>query len=345
MVGVIIVLSIVVVGALGGVGYLLWRLRQTRMNAAVRKDDSELSRRVNDLNEQLRRTRTQNDDLRSLLGAEQQRSKAIQGQIDALSAERGELTQQKVDILNTLSDARRNEAEAKAKEEGLRNQIKMLSESLESAKQNNDSLMGQLNALSNDDSMKQKVDLENELRRLDIEKAQRQKKLDEIVNAIKDAETQKLAIEGDKNQWGQQLKITNSREKHLIDIMREISDTYPELEEQLAKIEWKEIWLPKMQALVKALGANKRGIYVIRWEHDGSVDMYYGQAVNIKDRWYDHARKIIGATKKGNELLYNCGARIEELWWSVVNKNEDVDDLDEREKMYINAAGTLNKKG
>lgn len=48
----------------------------------------------------------------------------------------------------------------------------------------------------------------------------------------------------------------------------------------------------------------RSGIYRLVLKNDENV-CYVGQAINIKDRWYQHIKKMIGVDVKGNEKLYN----------------------------------------
>lgn len=164
--------------------------------------------------------------------------------------------------------------------------------------------------------------------------------------AIRDAEREKNAFEGEKSLWGRRLEFKDNKEKHVVEIIRELKETYPELEEALGQVEWKKIWLPKMQKMCKEIGAERSGIYVLRAEDaNGRVYSYSGQAVNIKDRWYQHGRKMVGAAKKGNEELYNAGFNIEDFWWDIATQEEEIGvaGLDERERQYIELSN-LNKK-
>ena len=164
--------------------------------------------------------------------------------------------------------------------------------------------------------------------------------------AIRDAEREKNAFAGETSLWGRRLEFKDNKEKHVVEIIRELKETYPELEEALGQVEWKKIWLPKMQKMCKEIGAERSGIYVLRAEDaNGRVYSYSGQAVNIKDRWYQHGRKMVGATKRGNEELYNAGFDIEDFWWDIATQEEEigVESLDERERQYIELSN-LNKK-
>ncbi len=133
----------------------------------------------------------------------------------------------------------------------------------------------------------------------------------------------------------------DSREGKLLTLIREIEDLYPDLRVDLAGIEWKRIWLPKMQDSCRELDGVK-GIYRLVLKSDETVG-YVGQAVNIKDRWYQHVKKMIGAMVKGNESLYKYD-RPDLFYWTVVQQGDDID-LNQSEKYWIEYFGMgLNRK-
>lgn len=156
-----------------------------------------------------------------------------------------------------------------------------------------------------------------------------------IVKELDDAKTtQRNLILGDN---GDRLKNyfdlggLSSKETKLISTLAEISELYPELMKDLATIEWKKIWLPKFQNICNANGLNgTRGIYRLILKSDNSV-CYVGQAINIKERWYEHVKKMIGADTKGNEKLYKY--RPEDFYWTVLETGTS--DLNKAEKYWI----------
>jgi predicted GIY-YIG superfamily endonuclease len=81
------------------------------------------------------------------------------------------------------------------------------------------------------------------------------------------------------------------------------------------------------------VGLEKRGIYCLEVRGSDGV-CYVGQAVNIKERWYQHVKKMIGAMPKGNEKLYKF--RPEDLIWKVLVSGDDVD-LNEEERFWIDS--------
>lgn len=74
--------------------------------------------------------------------------------------------------------------------------------------------------------------------------------------------------------------------------------------------------MPQLQALSSVI--DTRGIYrlvlrdglaaPLRVLRDGQEEelpvCYVGQAVSIKDRWYQHVKKMIGVMPTGNEKVY-----------------------------------------
>ncbi len=138
----------------------------------------------------------------------------------------------------------------------------------------------------------------------------------------------------------------DGKSKRLIELIREIEESYPELRGDLEGIAWKKVRLPKMQELVKRVSAEVSGIYKLTLKEDESL-VYVGQAVNVKERWYQHAKKLIGVMSKGNEKLYGSDWRPNDFWWEVLEVGEGKKRLDEHERYwieYFDATGGLNSK-
>lgn len=136
-------------------------------------------------------------------------------------------------------------------------------------------------------------------------------------------------------------------EQRLVDLIDEVVAMYPDLASDLNTIKWKKIWLPKVQGIVGQEKLDgKMGIYRLVLKEDEGV-CYVGQAVNIKERWYQHIRKMLGVDNKGNEKLYKYsdpGLFV----WEVVEEVKERGKLDERERYWIEFYGCkewgLNKK-
>ena len=166
----------------------------------------------------------------------------------------------------------------------------------------------------------------------------------EVVNLKKEIENLKeqkrLALlyqdEVESNLWD--FSIT-PKENELISILERIKTDYPELKMDISSIEWKKIWLPKAQDMANEHDLARAGIYRLVLKNDEKI-CYVGQAVNIKDRWYQHIKKMIGVDVKGNEKLYNY--RPEDFYWTVVELIPQ-DMLNEREHYWIEYFGCKEK--
>lgn len=136
----------------------------------------------------------------------------------------------------------------------------------------------------------------------------------------------------------------NEKEKHIIELIRQLEGEYPELKEELATIEWKKIWMPILQDEGSA-SLNISGIYMLVMKDDNNC-VYIGQATNIKDRWYTHIKKMLGVVGTGKEKLYRY--KPEEFVWTVLEKVESKEYLDDAEKYWIGYFAAkdrgLNKK-
>ena len=142
-----------------------------------------------------------------------------------------------------------------------------------------------------------------------------------------------LAIEeGNGHQWSFTLTDEKKRFVTLIEtLIHEYGAAIPELRTGLAKIEWSNVWLPQVQQLCSREGLDGRGgIYKLTSKTDERI-CYIGQAVNIKDRWYTHIKKMVGVEARGSERLYEY--RPDELTWEVVEFKEG--NLDSDEKYWI----------
>lgn len=174
-----------------------------------------------------------------------------------------------------------------------------------------------INVLRDQDNARQQVD------KMTIELKELVKKLDDakLINRQFLMDQEEL-----KKGWFEfQL---NDREQRLISTIAEISGLYPELKKELAAIERKKVWLPQIQKWNSVI--NVKGIYRLVLKKDENV-CYVGQAVNIKDRWYEHIKKMIGADNKGSERLYDY--RPNEFYWTIMESG--CNDLNSAEKYWI----------
>lgn len=129
------------------------------------------------------------------------------------------------------------------------------------------------------------------------------------------------------------------KENELISILERIKSDYPELKSDISSIEWRKIWLVKAQDLTNEHNLACSGIYRLILKSDENI-CYVGQAVNIKDRWYQHIKKMIGVDVKGGEKLYNY--RPEDFYWTVVEFTNQAN-LNEREHYWIEYFGCKEK--
>lgn len=174
-----------------------------------------------------------------------------------------------------------------------------------------------INVLRDQDEVRQQVN------KLSIE-------LEELVKKLDDAKliNRQFLMDQEELKKGWFEFQLNDREQRLISTIAEISGLYPELKKELAAIERKKVWLPQIQKWSSAIGV--RGIYRLVLKKDENV-CYVGQAVNIKDRWYEHIKKMIGADNKGSERLYDY--RPNEFYWTIIEGG--CNDLNAAEKYWI----------
>ena len=142
----------------------------------------------------------------------------------------------------------------------------------------------------------------------------------------------------DVGELGIKWEATN-KETQLVAAINDICALYPELSRELKKIEWEKVWRPKLQVYRSEL-AGKQGIYKLTLTEDVEV-CYIGQARNIYERWFEHAKKMIGVEPKGNEKLYEY--TIDKFYWKVLEEVDDANKLNEAEKYWIDYWCCLEK--
>ena len=139
-------------------------------------------------------------------------------------------------------------------------------------------------------------------------------------------------------------------------LIEQISSEYPIIREDLLSIAWKRVWLPAMQDIGKEV-SGKGGIYrLVMVDVEGNpmvnewgVEIcYIGQAVDFKERWYQHAKKMVGMVSKGREKLYKMITSPNEVRWEIVeelDRNAGATVFNERERFWIDFYGAeLNIK-
>ena len=169
--------------------------------------------------------------------------------------------------------------------------------------------------------------------------------LTEKLALLKDTHSAALRESRGKDRDAEGLKL-DGKGSRLVELIGRIEEDYPELRGDLEGIAWKKVWLPKMQELVKKVGAEVSGIYKLTLKENEEL-VYIGQAVNIKERRYQHAKKLLGVLNKGNEKLYGGDWRPDDFWWEILEVGSGKEWLDSHERYWIDffdATSGLNKK-
>lgn len=158
----------------------------------------------------------------------------------------------------------------------------------------------------------------------------------------------KVLLEETKSQKEWWTLEISPQDEEMVTLLRKLGAEYPLIREELAKVEWSKVWLPRLQELGGKEGLRGcSGIYRLVLKSDEKV-CYVGQAVDLLDRWYTHVKKMVGAEKKGNERVYRY--KPEDFWWTVIERvgEKEGEKLDEKEKWWIEFYGAkevgLNKK-
>ena len=249
-----------------------------------------------------------------------------------------ELTDERDYLKNQLEVALNNNQNA---EEALSSRYNTLTDSVAAAELRLEQLNKQVEERANElntvaAAFKELDDKANEARAQNVAAASELNsykiELQQIIKELDDAkETSRAALLKDyKNEENWFDFDLSNKEIKLVETIKEISSLYPELTKDLATIEWKKLWLPKFQDLVNANGLAVKGIYRLVLKDDENIS-YVGQAVNIKERWYEHAKKMIGADTKGTEKLYRY--RPEDFYWTVLETGTN--DLNTSEHYWI----------
>lgn len=177
------------------------------------------------------------------------------------------------------------------------------------------------------------------------EKSQLEKELEDVKGELDEwkntmAVTRTLDLEEVATR-NEELEL-DAEDERLIRLVDEVVEMVPELGKELKGVIWKKVWLPRMQKMCKNAGAwGTCGIYRLVRLEDGAS--YIGQAVDIKERWYQHAKKIVGVDDKGGEWVYKGVSRVDEFRWEVLEVVEDKRLLGEKERFWIDSLGDLNR--
>lgn len=177
--------------------------------------------------------------------------------------------------------------------------------------------------------------LEKDVKKTQGEKDQVCGEIDRLRSELDSLKEQNRVALGVKENGGFHRFKLGEREKKLVELVREIEKGYPELEKDLAKIEWSKVWLPQLQKWCGEV-SGVCGIYRLKVIGEEKEICYVGQAKDIKERWYQHVKKMVGVDSKGGELLYDYEP--DQLEWGVVETVEEKE-LNERERYWIEFFG------
>lgn len=134
-----------------------------------------------------------------------------------------------------------------------------------------------------------------------------------------------------------------ANESRIVGLIKEIIIDYPELSLELGKIVWSKVWMPKIQAIVRRddfSEVSHHAIYKLTLGDEEGKVCYIGQAVDVKERWYTHIKKMVGAEARGGEKLYNGGWLPNDFTWSVLEWGlSGKSEMDEKERYWIDFFG------
>lgn len=262
----------------------------------------------------------------------------LQQEIVQFKLNNEELKENNIYLKNQLEVALQNNKNA---EENLNSRYTALMENVAAAEVRLEQVSKQVEERTNElntvaAAFKELDDKANEVRAQSVAAASElnsyKVELQQIIKELDDAKetNRSLTLNASKNKLNWFDFGLSNKEIKLIETIAEISGLYPELTKDMATIEWKKIWLPKFQDLANTANLAVRGIYRLVLKRDENIS-YVGQAVNIKERWYEHAKKMLGADTKGTEKLYNY--RPEDFYWTVLETNTS--DLNSAERYWI----------
>lgn len=262
----------------------------------------------------------------------------LQQEIVQFKLNNEELKENNIYLKNQLEAALQNN---KNVEENLNSQYTALMENVAAAELRLEQVSKQVEERTNElntvaATFKELDDKANEVRAQNVAAANElnsyKVELQQIIKELDDAKetNRSLTLNASKNKLNWFDFGLSNKEIKLIETIAEISGLYPELTKDMATIEWKKIWLPKFQDLANTANLAVRGIYRLVLKRDENIS-YVGQAVNIKERWYEHVKKMLGADTKGTEKLYNY--RPEDFYWTVLETNTS--DLNSAERYWI----------
>lgn len=127
--------------------------------------------------------------------------------------------------------------------------------------------------------------------------------------------------------------IHSSEDLRFIYLLDKVKREYPEISKEIAEIEWRKIWQPAFKNMTADI-KKVCGIYRIYTIDDkGFCRNYIGQGVDIRERWSEHIKKMVGSQPAGNELIYKY-VTPEMAHFEIVEEVPQ-SKLDEREHYWI----------
>lgn len=175
------------------------------------------------------------------------------------------------------------------------------------------------------------ADLEAKKNELDKQIQDRVKELDSLAATYKAALLAAEKNNINSNENGFEVTLLPQYDK-MVKLLRELENSYPDLKVELSKIEWSKVWMPQFQQKLKAQTWSGSCIYRLVLKENPNI-CYVGQAKDLKDRWYQHAKKMLGVDSKGYERLYNYHP--EDFIWTVIEDKVAAADLDKKEHYWI----------
>ena len=168
---------------------------------------------------------------------------------------------------------------------------------------------------------------------------------DELNNLLKEIESIKETRRAAIASKQQELIIEQNKDDYTLTLPREEERDIPILREVQYKISKPRavamaIWSAYYQPLAKTkfpkiLGKQDVcGIYKITNQKTG--ECYIGQAVDVRKRWYDHAKAMIGIDTPQNNLLYAAAQKygLDDFTFELLLECRQ-NELDEKEKYFI----------
>ena len=192
------------------------------------------------------------------------------------------------------------------------------------------------------------------MREAEVQKAKLEKEIAGIKDAITTMQLHKTSAEEElqtlKTQHRQTLRaiegdydiremIITTDDCDRYKLLLQVKERIPSIAPDIAKLIWSSIWQDYFQAMtVDLLKTPKCGIYCIYTEHDGQIKRYIGQAKDIRDRWSQHIKAVLGVKSEPNK--FHNSVKVEDLHFIILEECKQ-QDLNRRESYYIELFDTV----